>query len=141
METFIHFLLNHWILSSAFIIVTLLLLVIEMMNNLTGIAQISPQEATHLINHQNANILDIRPTERFMQGHIIGSINIPSSHIDQQYDKLKAEINKPLIIVCDSGQNSRNIASLLKKQGFSSIVALKNGLNAWKENQLPLVKK
>lgn len=141
MEPFIHFLSNHWILTSLFIIIILLLLTLEFMNNLKGVPQISPQEATRAINHQQALVLDVRSTERFNEGHIIDAINIPSADIDKQHDKLKSHVAKPIIVVCDSGQSSSKIAILLKKQGFTLAASLKGGLKAWRENQLPMVKK
>lgn len=140
-EQFAHFLLSHWILSTAFIVIILLLTGLEFMNNLVGVRQISPQEATHEINHQDAMVIDIRPADRFKQGHIIGAINIPSTDIDKQYDNLKSQMTKATIIVCETGKNAATIAALLKKQGFTLISVLKGGLKTWKENQLPLIKK
>lgn len=141
MEQLGHFLLNHWILSAAFVVIILLLLILELLNQLKGIRQISTQEATSAINHKAALVLDVRPAERFKQGHIIDALNIPAAEIDKQQHKLKDHLTKPIIVVCDTGQNSGTIAALLKKQGFTDITCLKGGLTAWREDQLPLVKK
>ncbi|WP_200853911.1 rhodanese-like domain-containing protein, partial [Klebsiella pneumoniae] len=44
------------------------------------------------------------------------------------------------IVVCKTGQTARESADLLTKAGFEKVNLLKNGLIAWNEANLPLVR-
>lgn len=140
MDQFISFITQHWILSTAFAATGVALLSLEFLNTTQGARQLSPQQVTQLINHEDAVIIDIRLNERFKQGHILSAINIPSAEVETQLEKLTAHRNKPVIVICDTGQTSATIAAFLKKHDFTRAVSMKGGLNAWKEHQLPLVK-
>lgn len=141
MDQFTTFLLQHWMLSTALLLIIGLLFAFEFRNKLTGVESISPQQATQFINHHNAVIIDVRPADRFQQGHIIAAINIPYAEIETHQAKLKNYQAKPIIIVCDTGQTSAKVAALLKKQGFTQSYSLSGGLAAWRNSQLPLITK
>lgn len=68
---------------------------------------------------QGAVIVDVRSPGEYAQGHVPGSLNIPLGEVDKTSDKLDRD--KPVIVCCASGTRSAMAASLLKKQGFSSV--------------------
>jgi rhodanese-related sulfurtransferase len=133
------FLQNHAMLSIALIVVLILLFIIELIRLKLSAQRISPLEATNLMNHQNAIIVDIRGQEAFRSGHIVNSISLPLTELEKQSKKLEKYLKQPIIIVCATGLESSRAANLLLKNGYNAHI-LAGGVRAWKEAEMPLVK-
>lgn len=138
MQDFFLFIQNHWILSTAFVVVVVLLVILEFIKLRSSASQLSPLQATQLINHQNAVVIDIRAHDVFSAGHIIGAHSIPANELtkNKKIEKFKSQ---PLIIVCNTGQESARIAETLNQQGYNAKV-LANGIRSWREADMPLIK-
>jgi len=140
MQEFFSFLIDHWILTSSFLFVTMLLVMHEMRRKLLGFRDLSPQDAIRLINKQDAIILDVRDESEFKAGHIVNARNYPVALIDTKLNELATEKERPVLIYCKSGQRSARAASLLNKQGFTNVFKLAGGMMAWQSASLPVVK-
>lgn len=139
MEQYVAFITHHWILSSLFVAICIALLVNEWMNRSFGIAEITPEQAVQLMNHQAAHLLDIRGANAFLEGHILGSQNVPIASLENKLTTLQKLSEKPLIVVCTLGNDARKVGTTLKQKGFQ-IFVLKGGIQAWKTAGMPLVK-
>ncbi len=140
MDQFISFVIRHWELWLLFAALLAALGALELRDRFFGIRALSPHEVTHLMNREDATILDIRDTEHFTKGHILGSVNMPVKQIDLQTKQLEKYKSKPLIIVYSPNQAVSAAASLLIKQGFTQVYTLKGGIATWQNANLPLHK-
>ena len=96
----------------------------------------------HLMNNEEAVVIDLRSIDEFQRGHIIGSVNLlPTEIKNHNVGKIEHHKEKPVIIVDVNGVSSATSAELLTKQGFEKVYVLKDGLAAWAGANLPLVKK
>jgi len=141
MEQLLNFINNHWDLFTALILILVLLFASTLVNAIRGIKQISPAEATHLINHKDALVLDVREDKEFAGGHIINSLHIPMAKVQDQLTKLSKHKSSPIIVSCRSGARSNSICGVLKKNGFENVANLKGGLIAWQNANMPINKK
>ena len=141
MDQILNFISNHWDLFTALIVIIVLLIVITFIDTIRGIKQIGPAEATHLINHSDALVLDVREDKEFATGHIINSLHIPMSKVESQLEKLNKHKSSPVIVSCRSGARSNSICGMLRKNGFENAVNLKGGIIAWQNANMPLNKK
>lgn len=141
MQDFFSFLFDHWILTSGFLFVTMLLVMYEMKRKLLGFRDLSPQDAIQLMNKQDAIVLDVRDESEFKAGHIVNARNYPVALIDTKLSELTAEKERPVLIYCKSGQRSARAGALLNKQGFTNVYKLAGGMMAWENANLPVVKK
>jgi rhodanese-related sulfurtransferase len=99
---------------------------------------VSTSEATHLINREDALVLDVRDPGEYGSGHILGAKNVPVSRLgDGELTKRK---ERPVIVYCDGSDRSPKAVGLLKKQGFTRVVNLSGGLRAWQQAGLPIEK-
>ncbi len=137
MENLGEFIINHWILSTLFVVLLWLVFSDTLNRKLSGLQLIGVEEAVRLSNHQKALFVDIRDKSAFEKSHINDAVHLPQSTIKEEEKPLKAT-DKPLIVVCDSGQTSRLAAKQLKSKGYSDVYVLRGGLNAWREAKLPL---
>ena len=100
---------------------------------------VNTAQATHLINREDALVVDVRDPGEYGAGHILGAKNIPLSRIgDGELAKRAKE--RPVIVYCDGGERSSKATSGLRKQGFTRVVNLTGGLKAWQQAGLPVEK-
>ncbi len=133
------FAVKHWALVSAFVVIFILLLLEESISQSEDTFQLSVLQVTQLMNHENAAVIDVRETNAFKDGHIIGAKNIISSDCLPDSKLLAPYRNQSLIIVDSTGSTAVSLASRLKKAGFEKATVLKGGINAWKEAGMPVV--
>ncbi len=132
--------MEHWILSLAFVLVLIFILVEEGKARGAGGGQVNPEGAVKMINRDDAAILDVRSIEAFKRGHLINAINIPKDDIESKMARLKKYEDKPLLVVCERGSDSNRIALTLRRKGFTQPKVLAGGIEAWKTAKLPLSK-
>jgi rhodanese-related sulfurtransferase len=137
-EQIIEFSGNHMLLVTA-LVISILLLIQNLMVGSKG--DITPVEATKMINHDDAVIIDVRPQADFSKGHIINAINIPASNLLTQLNQLEKYKNKKIIMSCRSGAQSSVACKQLGKQGFENVYNLKGGILNWQSENLPVTTK
>ena len=133
------FVTRHWTLWLAFLVILGLIYLNEWSTQRQRAKELSTADALEHINHHDAIVIDLRDKETFKKGHIIDAIHAGGADfLEQRMDKYKT---KSLIFVCERGLQAATLATKLRKQGFQHAMVLKGGLTAWREANLPLVKK
>lgn len=77
----------------------------------------------------NINIIDIRSREKYNNGHIQTSINIPLEKILINFNKY-LDKNKKYYIYCQKGIQSKKMCQILKNNGFN-VVNVNGGYEEW----------
>lgn len=138
LEQLIEFSGNHMMLVSG-LIISLLLLGQNLLAGNKG--NITAVQATEMINHQNAVVVDVRPAADYTAGHIINSINIPATNLTKQVNQLSKYKGRPIIMSCRSGAQSSVACKQLIKEGFEDVHNLKGGILGWQSENLPVTTK
>lgn len=136
MNQFLEFVSTHWLLCSAFVVLLTLLIQYEITRGGQGVNCL---EAVNLINHQEALVLDVRPSKDFKTGHITAALNIPHDRLSERLGELAAHKDKPILLVCLHGHTTGASGQVLRKAGFNKIYRLTGGIAAWQGDRLPLV--
>jgi rhodanese-related sulfurtransferase len=105
-----------------------------------GSAQVGALEAVQLINRRDAVVLDVRESSEFAAGHIPNARNIPFKELENRLRELEKMKSRPIIVSAQPGPRAAKVCGALKKIGFTDVVALRGGLNAWVEASLPIQK-
>ncbi|QLE83652.1 MULTISPECIES: rhodanese-like domain-containing protein [Shewanella] len=141
MQEYIEFFRANPLLSLAWVGLFIGLLVSVYKSSVSKVTNVDHQQATLLINKQDAKVVDVRSKEEFKKGHIVGAINIPLSDIkNNQMSALENDKASPIIMVCNAGMVSTQAAQLMVKAGFESVHSLKGGMGDWQQNNLPVSK-
>lgn len=140
MKNFLPFIVNHWVLFLVLVIIIILLIIEESRKTIQGVIKIHANQAVDLINHENAVVIDVREISKFNANHIINSLNITVSEIDNNINKIIKYKDQPVIVVCNVGQSSIKAGSILKKNGFTKVFSIAGGIAEWQKANLPLVK-
>lgn len=106
----------------------------------TGGPWVSPAQATHLINREDAFVIDVREPGEYGAGHVLGAKNIPLGRVQAAGADLAKRKEKPVIVYCETGNRSASAAATLRKQGFARVFNLSGGMKAWQDAGLPVEK-
>ena len=107
-------------------------------NRIRGVKEIDCAGALQLINHKEAHVLDVREPDEFKIGHVLNSKLIPLGKLRERVGELERFREKPIVVVCRSGNRSATACAMLGREGFAQVYNLAGGMNAWQKTGLPL---
>ena len=136
-EQIFDFIINHYILVSAFVFLLVAFVINE---GKQGGAAITPTNLVNLVNREGAMLVDIRDIKEYGSGHIAGAVSMPTSSIDARIGELEPYKEKPVVLVCKMGQHASATGRKLKALGFENVRRLSGGMAEWTANSLPVVK-
>jgi len=136
---FSEFIEEQTLLFVALVIIIAMLVYSYLGDRLSGFKSVNVGEATRLFN-DGAFMLDVRASSEYKEGFIGDAKNISVSDLSSKMNFLPKDKEKPIVVYCLSGARSANAASKLVKAGYTQVVNLSGGINAWKAAGLPVVK-
>ena len=136
MDRLFDFVANHWWLVGIW---GAFLLALLWDNNRRSGLSVSTSQATRMANSEDAVFVDIRDSKDFNAGHIANAVNIPFSALASRMNELDKYKDKPLILVCKSGQTVNMAGKTLREKGFN-VVRMSGGMMEWSNQNLPVVR-
>lgn len=109
-------------------------------NRLRGVKEVDNVAALQLINHKDALVLDVREESEFNGGHIRDAKLIPLLKLKERIGELERYRERPIVVVCRSGNRSGTASALLGNREFAQVYNLVGGMMAWQKADLPLEK-
>jgi len=106
-----------------------------------GAENLTPAQATLLMNREDALVLDVREAGEWNSGHIPGARHITMAQLDKRMSELEKFKDRPIIICCASGSRSSSACGQLKKNGFAKVFNLGGGISGWLASNLPVTTK
>ena len=139
MSRFVDFVRNNFLLFLVALVSGGMLLW-PLVRRTTGGPWVNTTQATHLINREDALVVDVREPNEFATGHVLGAKNVPLARLDATGADLAKKKERPVIVYCDGSERSAKALATLKKQGFTRVANLSGGLGAWQQAGLPVEK-
>jgi rhodanese-related sulfurtransferase len=95
--------------------------------------------------------LDVRTPEEFAAGHPPGAVNVPvmlagAGGMSPNPDFMAAvkaalpQQSTPALVACKAGGRSRNAATMMSGAGYTQLLDVLGGFNAWEAAGLPVQK-
>lgn len=136
---------HHLYLVGALVLIIIAMAVVELLRQYTGPKHVTPTQATLMINHQNAQLIDMRQPEQFQKGHILGAQQVAQEQIQPSHQLLQHLTNengtpRPVIIICEQGIQAKTVANCLLQLGMDNVYVLQGGMSAWRDEGMPVVK-
>lgn len=101
--------------------------------------QITADEFDKGIVAGNIQLLDVRTAREYQSGHLKNALLADWNNESQFKDRAQhLDKNKPVYVYCLSGARSSAAADWLQQQGYTNVVSLKGGINAWKQANKPV---
>jgi len=112
------------------------------------IKEMMPWDAEeYLESHPETLIVDIRETHEYDTMHIPDSLHVPRGILENacewDFEETEPELvkarDKPVLLVCRSGNRTTLAAYTLQQMGYENVISLKTGLRGWSDYELPMV--
>jgi rhodanese-related sulfurtransferase len=87
-------------------------------------------------NRTDHQLVDVRSSYEFMQGHVPNAVNIPLDQIGYRMNEIDQE--RPIVVICATGNRSQMAAQMLKQSGYNRVYNLQGGTMIWMMNGLQL---
>jgi rhodanese-related sulfurtransferase len=139
MERFLEYVTQHPFLVGGTAALFVAALAYEISRARSGGQSVGPMDAVRLLN-QGALLLDVRTKAEFDSGHVIDARHVPQDELAQSTETLKKFRDKVIITCCETGMRSGAAARVLRAQGFTKAVNLQGGMQAWRAENLPVVR-
>ena len=108
-----------------------------------AVAADAPIDAGQLLQRQQAGqaplLLDVRHTDEYADGHIAGALNIPVEQLSSRAGALGVPRDREIVVYCVSGRRASRAQETLQSLGYNHVRLLDGSLNAWRQQNLPLV--
>ena len=123
---------------------TLFLVTIFISLSFASLAQAEHLESEDFLQRlgkNGAQLIDVRTSEEFAKGHLVGAKNIDWLEDGFMEKANKLDKTKPVLLYCAAGGRSEEALTAMQEAGFKLAVDLKHGYNGWKRANLPTTTK
>ncbi|WP_405877116.1 rhodanese-like domain-containing protein [Streptomyces sp. NBC_01136] len=86
----------------------------------------------------DAVLLDVREPDEWQAGHASRAVHLPLSALMAGAGLPAAAQGRPLVVICHSGNRSRQAAELLTARGAEAVDVI-GGMRDWERSGLPVV--
>ena len=103
-----------------------------------NIKVVPPAEFAQKMTKTKGQIIDVRTPKEYKSGYIkeAQNLHIYDKDFEQRVDKLQKD--KPVYVYCKAGSRSAEAVEILKAKGFTDIIELEGGMDAWNEAGKPV---
>ncbi len=117
----------------------LLLFALSCQSQTKDAVKLSAEEFEQAILAKDIQVLDVRTAGEFKSGFIKNALQADWTNKDQFKDRIQyVDKHKPVYIYCLVGGRSAAAATWLREKGYSKVIELQGGINAWKAANKPL---
>ncbi len=104
-------------------------------------AVLTPETLEELLRaNPRARLLDVRTPGEYETVHIQGAYNVPLDTLGEHAEEIRANVNDPVVLVCQSGARARRAEEALRNCSMTNLHVLDGGVNAWVAAKKPVVR-
>ena len=74
-------------------------------------------------------LLDVREPHELLISHLDQGVNIPLSQMADRWQEIPRD--RPVVVFCRSGARSANLIAELQSAGYTNLINMTGGINAW----------
>lgn len=99
---------------------------------------IAPSEAYRMLQEGDPLLLDVRTPGEYQERHVPGSVLIPLIELPARLAELDAYKESEILVLCRSGNRSRDASGILIRGGFKSVYNIEQGIIGWERSGYPV---
>lgn len=101
------------------------------------VRSLTPREVKELQSKPGAalKLLDVREPWEYERVHLPGCLHIPMDELRERLTELDPQ--QTYVVLCHHGNRSQQVAAFLQARGFSQVMNLAGGIDAWAANLAP----
>lgn len=82
------------------------------------------------------HLVDVREQMEFAGGRVEGASLLPLGELEKRHTEL--DHSKPIYVMCRTGRRSGEAQKKLQALGFTNVINVMGGIEAWKKEKLPV---
>lgn len=90
---------------------------------------VTAPELKEMMEQAQPVLLDVRTLDEIHTCMIEGSVHIPMNDIVERHHELNP--NETYVCICHHGMRSASVAQFLLERGFTNVINLQGGIEAW----------
>ncbi|GFO72076.1 sulfur dioxygenase [Bathymodiolus japonicus methanotrophic gill symbiont] len=100
-----------------------------------NITEIAVQKARDIIDNSAVTIVDVREENEFNVGHLDNAILLPRGVLEFKINSVPALADKSaaIIVYCATGKRSALSANTMQNMGYTNVLSIAGGYEAWKQ--------
>lgn len=104
-------------------------------------AVLTPERLAELReSNPRTRLLDVRTPGEYGAVHIAGAYNVPLDDLGEHAAEIRASVDDPVVLVCQSGARARRAEEALRRCSMTNLHVLEGGVNAWVGADRPVVR-
>jgi rhodanese-related sulfurtransferase len=103
-----------------------------------AVQSVSAKQLAAALGAPGVHLLDVRTPGEFEALRIAGAVNVPLDTLEPAALLASMALDDPVYVVCQTGMRSQFAAAELRAAGFSRVVHVDGGTNAWAVAGLPV---
>ena len=103
-----------------------------------GVNLVDSNKFEEQMKESTSQIIDVRTTEEFSDGHIVNAVNMDVTSDDFEAKIASLDKEKPVMVYCKSGGRSAKAAAILRDNGFKQVYDLDGGMIGWNAASKPI---
>jgi rhodanese-related sulfurtransferase len=93
---------------------------------------VTPQDLAELLRGRpDVRLLDVRTPGEYEAAHIPGAYNVPLDTLGEHAEEIRATVDEPVVLVCQSGARARRAEEALKTCSMVNLHVLDGGMTGW----------
>lgn len=107
-----------------------------------SLATIAPQQLASLVQSgRPVELIDVRTPVEYREVHVACARNVPLDQLNvAQVHAGRKDSTEPLYVICRSGNRARQACEQFLAAGFTNVVNVEGGTQAWDQAGLPVVR-
>lgn len=110
------------------------------LENRVAAQNVSARQLADLLRSPGVHLVDVRTPDEFETVRIAGAVNLPLDRLDPAALRDRIGADAAVYCVCQTGTRSQLAAATLRSAGFTHVVHVDGGTNAWAMAGLPVVR-
>lgn len=102
------------------------------------ITSIDAAQAKAYLDEGGYLFIDVRTADEYKMGHVPGAINIPRGLLEFRIASSVPEKDAKVVVYCKSGGRSSLATQTLKIMGYTELLNMDGGWNAWDAAEYPV---
>jgi rhodanese-related sulfurtransferase len=87
------------------------------------------------LENEDLHLVDVREYAEYAGGRVEGAKLLPLGELEKRHAEL--DHSKPIYVMCRTGRRSGEAQKKLKSLGFTNVINVVGGFEAWKKEDLP----
>jgi hydroxyacylglutathione hydrolase len=95
-----------------------------------GVPEVAPEQLEELMRLDAIELIDVRNSSEWNEGHIPGSRNFALGRLPEQLEQVPQD--RPLVVYCETGGRAGVAIGVLQANGFGDVRHLTGDFSAWR---------